>query len=55
MIFKIAGAGTRVNSPLKNGLYAADVRAADFVGLKKPVKSRGWPELVLVKGLLRSI
>ncbi len=36
-----------VNSPLKNGLYAADVRAADFAGLKTPAKSRGWPELVL--------
>ncbi len=41
------------NSPLKNGLAAAHGRAADFTWLKNPVKSRGWPELVLANRELK--
>ncbi len=37
---------------MKTGLYAVDVRAADFAGLKNRMESRGWPELVLANGLL---
>ncbi len=49
----VNGWRSEATSPLKNGLVAAHGRAADFAGLKNPVKSRGWPDLVLANRELK--